>query len=72
MFAWCGYIVQFDILMGVLREMLDQIDRQRRSKMMSEVPDHNALEHRYVSDVMTELTAWMKSSWRNCPYLVID
>ena len=44
-------LVQFNVLMDVLRAMLGQIDRQRRMKMMSEVPDSSALELRLVLTV---------------------
>lgn len=39
-------IEQFSALMEVLRAMLNQVDQQRRSKMMMEIPDDNALELR--------------------------
>ena len=34
--------------MDVLREMLEQIERQRRNKMLSEAPDQKAMEIRYL------------------------
>ncbi|ELU03322.1 hypothetical protein CAPTEDRAFT_140753, partial [Capitella teleta] len=40
-------IEQFQTVVEVLREMLDQIDRQRMAKMLSETPDHQALELRF-------------------------
>lgn len=45
-FEYFYFKFQFNILMELLRDMLCQIDRQRRLKMVSEVPDSNALELR--------------------------
>lgn len=45
---WMSVVVkQFSSLMEVLRDMLDLIERQRLSKMVSEIPDHEDLERRY-------------------------
>lgn len=37
---------QFEELMAILKEILDHIERHRRSKMLSETPDPQALEMR--------------------------
>jgi len=35
--------------MEVLHKMMDQVERQRLSKMMDEMPDHVTVEQRHVS-----------------------
>ena len=42
------YLFKFNILMEVLHDMLDQIERQRLQKMMNEMPDHEAFENRWA------------------------
>src|SRR6218665_2397684 len=42
------HMFQFNMLMGLLSAMSSQIDRERRLKMISEVPDTSALELRYA------------------------
>lgn len=45
----CVFDEQFNSLMEVLRDMLDLIERQRLSKMVNEIPDHEDLEQRRYS-----------------------
>ena len=42
--------LQFGTLMEVLREMLEQIYRQRRNKMLDETPDGESIELRYTAN----------------------
>jgi len=37
---------QFGLLMQVLHDMLDQIERQRLGKMLNELPDEQTIEKR--------------------------
>lgn len=49
------YELQFSSLMEVLHDMLDQIERQRLSKMMSEIPDQEDLEKRSALSTLSLL-----------------
>ena len=53
MFTMCSLPLQFSDLMEVLQDMLEQIDRQRRSKMLDEAVDMTdaAAYTRYVLNV---------------------
>ena len=37
--------------MELLHDMLDQIERQRLTKMVNEIPDHDLLDSRSVDDI---------------------
>ena len=41
--------------MELLHDMLDQIERQRLTKMVNEIPDHDVIDSRSVARALTKL-----------------
>jgi len=50
--------------MELLHDMLEQIERQRLTKMVNEIPDHDILDSRLVASTLSLLYRKLRQ-WRN-------